>query len=630
MSGHRDIVQAAERSLLMVHGRNGTPQEIIGLLVENQVPLLSFCQPKGQSLSRDTDVVTGSSIQNYDDALLGAVPDSEEFAHALEADRRLYQEAQGHFARFALVCEARGAPCICFKSAGIAPSYPYTSDNYDILFRPQDEDTARAVLMDLGYVELTNTDEPQKWLFRLFSGGRSVSAIHLHTRVGWGQGFMLEDEIWARRRQSKDDPVTWVPGPEDVVLINVAHAFFENKAFGLHDLMKVRQAIRDGVDWDRVDRVAEERGWLRALHFGLSMLRQLEARLFDEPMIPGTEVERIKQIVADDSNMAEQLQRASTEPPVLPFPTSWKLVKILFFEKIRLDRRVSRLSKPSLVFLTLARGLKSQAKLGPQNSGLFTLSGVDGSGKTTQAETLLEAFNVCHVRTRVTWARVGATPIMYRVSRLWRRSGGTRSDRETGRPTLMGRQGIPLMVWALMSSADFALWLFGIRWRLLRGDVVIADRYQSDFEVETRLKLWRYPWLTNALARCLSFVAAKPRAAFLLELDADTARQRATPDSGDVDPPEQISLYGQMAEKYRLIRVDAGGSYEEVSAQVIREALRSYMRSFGTLGDALFFSNPWQLNRPQRESNPPGGSDVAPSEGHRTPLPAVPTSERGL
>jgi hypothetical protein len=70
---------------------------------------------------------------------------------------------------------------------------------------PAQGEAARDTLRELGYVELRHIEEPQKYLFRRFRAGQSVSAIHVHEQVGWLVGFMDEGALWARRIVSGDD-----------------------------------------------------------------------------------------------------------------------------------------------------------------------------------------------------------------------------------------------------------------------------------------------------------------------------------------------------------------------------------------------------------------------------------------
>src|SRR5918911_1613859 len=287
-----ELLRIVRRSLDL--GTGDCERDLLGVLRRNKVPLLS--------LAGDARAVGGlRPMEGKDDA--GAAPrppageisaradlallQSAAFRAALEEDRAAYAQFHSEYVQLAQAWARAGVRCICFKSAGIAPSFPYTSDNVDVLVPAQGVAESRRILLDLRYVEMTNTEEPLKWLFRRFHAGRNVSLIHLHAQVGWDAGFMLEDEIWARARPSADDPWTWVPGREDAVLINVAHALIENKALSLHDLVKIRYALSGGaIDWAYLDRVAAERGWRDCLHLGLLLVAHLEEQLSLRSTVP--------------------------------------------------------------------------------------------------------------------------------------------------------------------------------------------------------------------------------------------------------------------------------------------------------------------------------------------------------
>jgi thymidylate kinase len=533
---------------------------------------------------------------------LGDLLQSEPFRTALHQESDLYDQVHGHFVALGEAWRSCGVEWICFKSAGIDPAFPYTSDNFDILIRPESYVDARDRLLALGYVELRNIEEPQKWLFRLFVGGESVSAIHLHTRVGWGQGFMIEPEIWRRRQLSEDDAWTWVPGPEDSVLINVAHAVFENKELNLHDLMKVRHSIGLGVDWEYIDFVAAQRGWTKGLDIGLASVARLEEQLFADVSVPWERrVAGVKRI--EGSRMLRRYWSAlAAKPAVLPFGLSFALSKLLFFDKLYADKHVTFAKKPLLATLALARGFKGQIGAHPQNSALITLSGMDGSGKTAQALALADVFSIAELRAEVRWARFGATPIVYSLSRLmYGRSQDRDVDDGSSKP--FSRTGLSLKVWAGLSAADYAIWLLQIRFRLLRGEIVIADRYLCDMDVELSQRLQIHPELREAIASVLAKIAPSPQSAYLLRIDHHLAAERAVPDGGDASMPEQMRLYDTLSDRYRLRVLDAGLPFDAASAELARDALREYLNNYGMIGNLLYFSNPWQLNRPEKGTN---------------------------
>jgi len=578
-----EVIQAAMGCLVNVSGEQPPPDQIVSFLVTNQVPLLSLA-PNEERRYRHG----------------GRLVESHAFVSALQGDARSFHEAHLHFRSVVQQWDGDGIPSICFKSAGVYPSFPYTSENIDVLVQPDDAEAAARGLVRLGYVELRNIEEPEKWMFRLFAGGRSLSAIHLHTRVGWGQGFMLESEIWRRRRVSPDDAITWVPGPEDCLLINLAHALYENKAFSLHDILKIRHAIKTGIDWHSVADVARERGWAGGLELGLAVAAELEQRLFATPVIPNWEDRRIFAPTGQTRTVDTQVDRARAGQPRLPFPMSFVLTKRLFFEKIVYDRRVSPTEKPILALLALVRGLKGQLGIHPQNSALFTLSGPDGSGKTGQAEALQAVLSISELRSRILWARVGATPMMARLSQAWRGrrermpEHGSATTVPERRPIKTGRLLVP---WAMLSCLDFAAWLARIRWHLCRGHIVIADRYLCDLDVELEERLPDRPTLRRELMRALRTVAPSPTRAFSLSVEPDVARRRARADRDDADPGLQVDLYRERSETYGLVPVDANEPFDEAAAAIEREALQAYMSAFAPRLNLLFFSNPWQLNR---------------------------------
>src|SRR5438132_9685101 len=178
----------------------------------------------------------------------------------------------------------------------------------------------------------------------------------------------------------------------------------------------------------------------------------------------------------------------------------WTMRKVLFFAKLWRDRHLAPSRKPAQAVLALARGLKQRSGLHLQNSMLIALSGVDGSGKSSQACALRDAFAAGHVRSRIAWTRIGDTPGLHLL-----RSARKRYDQRTGTTTqrTFSRTGWRLVLWALLASADYAAWLQYVRWRLWRGDVVIADRYLCDFEVELGIRLGNEPHLAALLPRVL-------------------------------------------------------------------------------------------------------------------------------
>ena len=143
--------------------------------------------------------------------------------------------------------------------------------------RSEDGDRARQLLRAHGYVELRNVEENRKYLFRRFHRGEEMIGLHVHTHVGWYASFLDEETLWQRRRPSPDDPAVTIPSPEDILLVTLAHAFYEDKCIKVSDLVKVHQCLRAAsrFDWAHIERVADLRGWPDGLAVALLVCAHL-------------------------------------------------------------------------------------------------------------------------------------------------------------------------------------------------------------------------------------------------------------------------------------------------------------------------------------------------------------------
>jgi thymidylate kinase len=212
-----------------------------------------------------------------------------------------------------------------------------------------------------------------------------------------------------------------------------------------------------------------------------------------------------------------------------------------------------------------------------QNAMLIALSGVDGSGKSTQACALRDAFEAEHVRSRIVWTRIGDTPLL-RLLHAARKRCAQSKGTIIQRP--FSRTGWRLVLWAIVASADYAAWLQYVRWQLWRGDVVIADRYLCDFEVELGMRLRNEPHLAALLLRVLRSLAPPPQRAYLLQIDPALSRKRTTEsDVGDLDPAAMQRRYDALIHRYGLRVCDASRPLDDLAADLVHHALTPYVNT---------------------------------------------------
>jgi thymidylate kinase len=511
---------------------------------------------------------------------------------------------------YALVREGlmrHGIHNILIKSVGLAPSFPYTSDNLDVLVRSQHIEAARCILNDLRYVELRNIEEPQKFLFRKFQAGKSVSAIHLHGLAGWGVPFMDEESLWAGCRVSPDDPLVVVPSPEDGLLITMAHAFYENKSFKLLDLVRIRHCLRQGkLDFDYMVQVAKVRGWVDGLYFSLLLCARLEDWLYGESLIPRSVREQAGAAIAASSWLLRRLESSLEKDEItFPFRVSFLFGKVLYYRKILVDQERSVLTRLVDVVRTLAWGIKLKLHISGQRGMLVSFSGIDGSGKTVHARALINALAISEIRARYFWGRIGASGW---IGWLGRAVSGKR-DEGTVRDTASALAGRRLRLrhpfvrlgWLVFNLADL-IFRYAVRVRLSRllGNVVVCDRYNYDATVEISASLpggssWA-DWTEWLLVR----LCPHPHVAWLLDVPAEVSAVRQLDEAGNSAAQEELenqrAKFLVLAKRCALIVVDTRIGQEETTSRVVHETLRRYYEDYGTWVNALLLSNPSQLN----------------------------------
>ena len=198
---------------------------------------------------------------------------------------------------------------------------------------------------------------------------------------------------------------------------------------------------------------------------------------------------------------------------------------------------------------------------------VVSLSGLDGSGKSTQARMLVDAFNRIGVESAIEWAKLGEDRRLWAVRRLGVRfvsivrpitrrphaanapvEGSPEGGEDLGMPG-----GKTPTVWAAVALAS-NIWTFRRQTMRYAGRVrfLVYDRYVLDSAVHLR---WRYGLdrtaarvLTTALVR----LSPKPIRSFYLEMPPGVAQRRKME-----DPLEALR---EQAEIYREELATRAGS----------------------------------------------------------------------
>ncbi len=567
-------------------------QTVLRILRKNKVPLVSLAESEGgprllsDPLFRAARRAEGGELES------------------LRAEYKLVKEALA----------AEGIKDVMIKSVGLAPSFPYRSDNLDLLYRPHDVERVRAVLCELGYVELKNVEEPLKCLFRRFHAGRSISAIHVHEHVGWMVSFLDEETLWKRCRVADDDPLVIVPAPEDALVTTLAHYFYEDKRVALLDVIKYAHCLRRGVEWDEVYRIATWRGWRDGLNVSLLLCAYQERALYGESLVPLAILERawhalpawtrarlerylgpgaLTALCSREWNDGEAGVREM--PLRIPFVFS----KILFYGKLVRDPTRSTVRKLKDLAVHTGNGTKLRLHIHSQPAMLVTFSGMDGCGKTTQAKALQAAFETCHLQASYVWSRGGSSRLVGLFTRF-RGDVACYVSTKTTEVKVRSRQQrfrLPWIRWgwSWLTAIELLLrYMRRVTLPLLRGRVVICDRYVYDALAEWAAYFDETSIERRLAAKILRVLSLRPRVAYWLDVSPETARSRSPDGMPASFLAAQSAAYQRLTHLYGLQRVDASHDWEQISDNVVYQVLSTYFADYHTLINGLFLKNPGQ------------------------------------
>lgn len=522
-------------------------------------------------------------------------------ATALHAEEESFARQRAEFELVRQAWAGEGISAMFIKAAGLPPSFPHTSDNLDVFIPPAKEDMARRLLRQLGYVELRNIEEPHKYLFKRFRFGEEVCAVHLHLRLEWSVSFLHEERVWERRRPAPDDAGFFIPSPEDALLITLAHALYENKCLKLGDVLRVSACLGQGaLDWEYTWGTARSKGWEAGLAFALLAHDKLERELYAVPALPAEQRQRAERALHGIWQRPAREHLAG--PAQFPLPVRFTFSKGLFFAKMLSDENVPWPARLVDAGTHLVTGTKLKLRLHSQPAMLVAVSGVDGSGKTTQARALAHAFRRCGLRTRYVWGRGGSSALAGRLIALGKRLLGQRASGPAAGPRSeqareeQFRHPLVRRLWPWLVWLDLTwLYLWKVRWPLWRGDVVVCDRYLLDALAEMGARLEDAGICRRLPARLLVWLNPRPQKAFYLAVDPLKARARQPAEEQQGTPglaQRQGEMYNVLADRMGYVIVDGEDDAEQVSDWLVYETLSDYFAGFRTALNVLLLSNP--------------------------------------
>jgi thymidylate kinase len=548
---------------------------------------------------------------------LGPALHESRFFPYIEQEETAFRRLRGEFEQVRELFEARDIRTVFIKSTGLYPSFPHLSSNLDVMVPPQKGDDGRRTLRELGYVELINAEEPKKFLLRRFSGSGPSFTFHLHEQVGWGVPFIDSDAVWDNVREAPDDESVCIPGPEQALLITLAHWFYEDKALSLGNLFLTANALQNlSRPLDEVSKGACERGWEAGFYAALKIFDQSWQHLFGMHFLDESTRRDVDRQLEDEkyirSGIISKVRYMQDMPAIVPFGAN----KIIYYRKILADQHRSSRQRAKDVFLTLVWAFHLKAKVRSQKPFLTGISGCDGSGKTVQAQALAQAFRTCGLRTKVLWSRGGSSNFMsifiHAAKKLFSkrsRDGASSAPRGPDTPSdemenvklISRRQNLknPFLrfAYSVLYSIDLStVYCIKTRFFLLLGNAVICDRSLADAKVDFAMMSGEPVDHPPLAFKLLEMFAPRPHLAFLLDVDEGEALLRKPEEGSSEHLAEARAMFLDLAERQTMTVIASGSSREAVTEEITRKSLVSYYKRRGTVVNGLLFMNPGQLN----------------------------------
>jgi thymidylate kinase len=214
--------------------------------------------------------------------------------------------------------------------------------------------------------------------------------------------------------------------------------------------------------------------------------------------------------------------------------------------------------------------------------GVVTFSGLDGSGKSSQAEALKDSLERTQGDTIIVWTRLSYNPSLKAIAKpvkavLGGGDSGSSSDAvATDRGKELRRKSpVVTQVWATaVAVANATAQRRVTRYHLKRGRNVVCDRFTLDSRVHLRYRYGEQrrfrlqAWIINS-------VSPKPLRSYLVDVPPEVAYQRKAEQYNLEQLQTQARLYTEEREALGASVLDGTRPKEELCAEVAEDVWRS-------------------------------------------------------
>ncbi len=219
---------------------------------------------------------------------------------------------------------------------------------------------------------------------------------------------------------------------------------------------------------------------------------------------------------------------------------------------------------------------------------IITISGLDGSGKSTVAQKLVKTLRSRGVRCKYIWT--GWKPsVSYPFLGLMRLTGQTRRVKIDGKTFVIRDYRFkPLRtVWPYILFVDYVVnCVVRVRLAKLSGEHLVCDRYAYDFLAQ----LYEEKMCPSVLHRLALKLFPSPSVSFLFDVQEQTSWKRSIAGERTFEQPlynfsARRKIYLKLAQQYGMNLVDSQMSPDQMVNEILR-SLPAEMNNLETPADA--------------------------------------------
>jgi thymidylate kinase len=334
-----------------------------------------------------------------------------------------------------------------------------------------------------------------------------------------------------------------------------------------------------GFSWSRVLELAQGASWLPGLALSRRWYSEAETRAFGNSLISDLSPEIDDEIPAAHAQAVADVVKQDRWPMRLPK----RVLKTYYFRKLMGNKKKGALGKAWDILGTANQLVWGRLGLRSRPASLICLCGVDGSGKSTHAQSLMSVLDECEIRSRTVWLRGGYSTTVEGLKKIVRRG----VPAVPGPSDQLGKQRLlhnpfTRVLWPwLVTLEQLVLAVVFVRVPLLRGVTLVAERYIYDTIVDMTERLGDPDYPRSVSARLLNWLAPRPDVMVLLDLPGEVAFARKSDDfDGEILETRRRIYRNVFSRDPRVSILDATGELDGLRQEIVSQALSRVLDRF--------------------------------------------------